>query len=71
MATLSKDIFVTVNGERKKLEGNELDQFLAQSTIDQAAYAARQAEAEARAQAKAELLERLGLTQEEFNTLIA
>jgi len=38
---------------------------------DQAANEARLAEAETKAQAKAVLLERLGLTQEEFNTLTA
>jgi hypothetical protein len=39
--------------------------------IGEAKFEAQQAEAEAKAQAKAELLERLGLTQEEFNTLTA
>jgi hypothetical protein len=37
----------------------------------QVAQLARQAEAQAKTQAKAVLLERLGLTQEEFNTLTA
>jgi hypothetical protein len=36
-----------------------------------AKFAAIKAEAELKAQAKAALLERLGLTQEEFNTLTA
>ena len=44
---------------------------LAQKAIDDAQIAARLAEAEAKAQAKAVLLERLGLTQEEFDTLTA
>jgi hypothetical protein len=39
--------------------------------IGEAKFEAQQAEAEAKAQAKAVLLERLGLTQEEFNTLTA
>jgi hypothetical protein len=39
--------------------------------IGEAKFVAQQAEAEAKAQAKAALLERLGLTQEEFNTLTA
>jgi len=43
----------------------------AQYEADQAALLQRQAEAEANSQAKATLLERLGLTQEEFNTLTA
>ena len=43
---------------------NEIDTVIEEVKIDEAA------EAQAKAQAKAVLLERLGLTQEEFNTLI-
>ncbi len=44
---------------------------IAEIEARQVAALARQAEAQAKAQAKAALLERLGLTQEEFNTLTA
>jgi hypothetical protein len=44
---------------------------LAQMEIDNQELLQRKAEAEAKAQAKAALLERLGLTQEEFDTLTA
>jgi hypothetical protein len=47
------------------------DTEFAQYQIDQAKFAADKSEAEAKVQAKAALLERLGLTQEEFNTLTA
>ena len=45
----------------------ELEQYEA----DQAAQAARLAEAEAKAQAKAELLQRLGITEDEAKLLLA
>jgi len=44
---------------------------LAQKVIDDAQTAARLAEAEAKAQAKAELLERLGITADEAKLLLA
>ncbi len=44
---------------------------LAQQAKDVKELEAEKAEAQAKAQAKAVLLERLGLTQEEFNTLTA
>ena len=72
MATLNKDIFVTVNNERIKLEGQELDQFLAQSALDQAAETERKAQAEVKAQAKAiaqAKLAALGLTVEDLQAL--
>ena len=47
------------------------DAEFAQYQADQEVQAAEVAEAETKAQAKAVLLERLGLTQEEFNTLTA
>jgi hypothetical protein len=47
------------------------DTEFAQYQIDQVKFAADKSEAEAKVQAKAALLERLGLTQEEFNTLTA
>ena len=43
----------------------------AQYELDQATQAAQKAEAEAKAQAKAVLLERLGITQDEANLLLS
>jgi len=44
---------------------------IAQQEIDEANYKARQAEITAKAQAKAELLERLGITADEAKLLLA
>ena len=71
MATLNKDIFITVDGERKKLEGDQLDQFLAQKVLDQADTLKRETEAKTRATAKAALLDRLGITEDEAKLLLA
>jgi hypothetical protein len=46
------------------------DKEFAQYQIDQAQYEAEKAEAEAEAQAKAELLERLGITEAEAKLLL-
>ena len=59
-----------------ELDGTVIDRELtdsefAQHQLDIEKAEARKAEAQAKAQAKAVLLERLGLTQEEFNTLTA
>ncbi len=47
------------------------DDEFAQYQIDQAQYQAEKAQAEAKAQAKAELLERLGITADEAKLLLA
>jgi hypothetical protein len=65
-----------INCETGEVIERELNaEELAQQEIDEADFAAKeavkQAEAQTKAQAKAVLLERLGLTQEEFNTLTA
>ncbi len=59
-----------------ELDGTVIDRELTdaefvQHQLDIEKAEARKAEAQAKAQAKAVLLERLGLTQEEFNTLTA
>jgi hypothetical protein len=51
----------------RKLNAAELKQ----AKLDEAVIAVEKAEAQTKAQVKAALLERLGLTQEEFNTLTA
>jgi hypothetical protein len=47
------------------------DDEFAQYQIDQAQYKAEKAEAQAKAQAKAELLDRLGITADEAKLLLA
>jgi len=64
--------FVIDGGEITWLDENQTEPTKAEIKSGWTAYqAAQQAEAEAKAQSKAALLERLGLTQEEFNTLTA
>jgi len=58
------------NGQRE-LEGQELEDFLTDRAKLQAEVEARQAEAETKAQAKAELLERLGITADEAKLLLS
>ena len=53
------------------LEGAELEAFLADRAAMQAEQEAREAEAAAKAEAKAAILERLGLTEEELATVLS
>jgi hypothetical protein len=53
------------------LEGSELEAFLADRAAMQAEQEAREAEAAAKAEAKAAILERLGLTEEELETVLS
>ena len=60
------------NSETDEVIDREMnDEEFAQYQIDQAQFAAEKAEAEAKAQAKAELLERLGITADEAKLLLA
>ena len=69
---MNKPMIRIHNTETNEVIDREMtDAEFAQYEADQAALLQRQAEAEAKAQVKATLLERLGLTQEEFNTLTA
>jgi len=69
---MSKPIIRIHNLETNEVLDREMtDAEFAQLQIDEANTQTRQAEAQAKAQVKAALLERLGLTQEEFNTLTA
>ena len=69
MNNLIKTIHNVETGEITEREMTS--QEIAQQEKDEIEFAQLKAEAQAKAQAKAALLERLGLTQEEFNTLIA
>jgi len=57
------------DGEFIDREMNDVE--FTQYEVDQAAYAARQAEAATKATAKAELLEQLGITEEQAKLLLS
>jgi hypothetical protein len=64
-----KKIINCTTGEVTERELNAEE--LKQAKLDEAVIAAQKAEAQARAQAKAELLERLGITADEAKLLLA
>ena len=64
-------IFVAVDHERIELTGEDKKAFLAQREIDLAALAAKEAEAETKAQAKSALLKKLGITEDEAKLLLS
>lgn len=66
----TEDIYVGDNDIRRKLEGAELEQFLAVRAEIQKIKEAADAEAAQRAEAKAALLERLGITTDEAALLL-
>jgi hypothetical protein len=69
---MTKPIIAVHNVETGEITEREATaQEIAQQEIDEANYKARQAEAETKAQAKAELLERLGITADEAKLLLA
>jgi hypothetical protein len=68
---MENNLIALVNGETVELKGKALDELLAGQKSANAKLEADKAEAQVKAQAKAALLERLGLTQEEFNILTA
>jgi hypothetical protein len=67
----NEKIFIGIDDQRIELIGADKEAFLAdrQNRLDE--LAAQAAEAEAKAQAKAELLERLGITADEAKLLLA
>jgi hypothetical protein len=69
--TSNLQIFVQIDNERIELTDEALDVFLEQQSKDLAEKENIQAEAEAKGQAKAELLERLGITADEAKLLLA
>jgi hypothetical protein len=68
---MSKPMIRIVELDGTVIDRELTDAELAQHQLDIEKGEARKAEAQAKTQAKAVLLERLGLTQEEFNTLTA
>jgi hypothetical protein len=73
MATTSKSavILVGIDNQVVELTGKEKEAFLAQRAKDDAEIQAKEAELIAKAEAKAELLARLGITAEEAQLLLS
>ena len=70
MATQTHDIWIGEDDSRRKLEGSELETFLADREAVQNEINIREEELAAKAQAKAALLERLGITADEAALLL-
>jgi hypothetical protein len=69
---MSRPMIRIHNTETNEVIDREMnDEEFAAYEIDQANYQAEKAEAEAKAQAKAELLQRLGITADEAKLLLA
>jgi hypothetical protein len=71
MATATPDIWISNEEGQRKLEGAELEAFLADREAIRLEIAEREAQAEAKAEAKTALLERLGITADEAKLLLA
>lgn len=71
MAIQNNEIYVQVNHERIKLEGVEKNNFLTEISKLIELQESEKAETQARAEAKAELLERLGITEQEAQLLLS
>ncbi len=70
MVTASPKIIITDNNGARELEGQELTDFLEQQAIDIADSNALKEAIKAKAAAKAALLERLGITEDEAKLLL-
>jgi hypothetical protein len=68
---MTEQIFVQINDERIELTGQALEDFLADRAQTQAEQAARQAEQDAKALQKSDILKRLGLTEEEVKVVLS
>jgi len=71
MATASPKIIITDNNGSRELLGQELSNFLAQRELDKAEAAKLEAQVKAKANAKAALLERLVITEDEAKLLLS
>jgi len=70
MATTTPDIWISNEEGQRKLEGAELEAFLADREAILSDIEDREAQKEAKATAKAALLERLGITADEADLLL-
>jgi phosphoenolpyruvate-protein kinase (PTS system EI component) len=68
---MANNLIALVDGETVILEGEALDELLAAQESATAKLEAEKAEAQTRATAKAALLDRLGITQDEAKLLLA
>jgi hypothetical protein len=68
---MTEQIFVQINDERIELTGQALEDFLADRAQTQAEQTARQAEQDAKALQKSDILKRLGLTEEEVKVVLS
>ncbi len=68
---MANNLIALVDGETVNLEGQALEELLAGQKSATDKLNAEKAEAQAKAQAKAELLERLGITADEAKLLLA
>jgi hypothetical protein len=68
---MANNLIALVDGETVKLEGEALDELLAGQKSATDKLNAEKAEAETKAEAKAKLLERLGITADEAKLLLA
>jgi hypothetical protein len=68
---MTEKIFTQIGDERIELTGQALEDFIADREEMRQAAEAKRLETEAKAQAKAELLERLGITEDEAKLLLA
>jgi hypothetical protein len=71
MATTTEEIWISNEEGQRKLQGKELEAFLEQRAKDKIEADKVQAEADAKATAKAALLDRLGITADEAKLLLA
>ena len=71
MATQTNEVWIGEDDTRRKLEGAELEAFLADRKAIQDAAKAQEAEAKAKAEAKVALLAKLGITAEEAVLLLS
>jgi len=71
MDTTTPEIWVSNEEGKRKLEGSELEAFFADREAVNQEIAQREAEAQAKADAKAALLDRLGITEEEAKLLLS
>jgi hypothetical protein len=70
MDTTTPEIWVSNEEGQRKLEGAELEDFFADREAIALEIAEREAQARAKADAKAALLERLGITEDEAKLLL-
>ena len=67
---MSEKIFIQIDNERIELTGEALETFIAQREADNAELKERETELAAKAEQKAAILKRLGLTEDELKVVL-